>query len=173
MAESQPDLDIPTLQPLNCLCWLIHNPHSFIWYNINHWEIYLVAILIVEGIYRRATMISKAPSIAARNKALPGCQAASINPYSLYEAIKFCLKNVWKEPVCSGRIMTAINVPAGSRGAGAADLETKRNPSYGETMPMLRWDHANACKEKTSSAYERVQRQTCLYLWKPVKYLVT
>ena len=40
--------------------------------------------------------------------------------------------------------MTAINVPAGSRGAGAADLETKRNPAYGgraarvlrETMPM-------------------------------------
>ena len=40
--------------------------------------------------------------------------------------------------------MTAINVPAGSRGAGAADLETKRNLAYGgraarvlrETMPM-------------------------------------
>ena len=39
--------------------------------------------------------------------------------------------------------MTAINVPAGSRGAGPADLETKRNPAYGrgagvlrETMPM-------------------------------------
>ena len=38
--------------------------------------------------------------------------------------------------------MTAINVPAGSRGAGAADLETKRNPAYGEERLLLERNYA-------------------------------